>query len=68
MNRNGRPQIVTRLSQTVKTRLEAEAEKWDMTLTGYIHHILWEHVRALEIKELPPIPTQGMPKFVAYGN
>jgi len=34
-DRNGRPQIITRISSTVKDKLQAQADEWDMTLNGY---------------------------------
>lgn len=66
-DRNGRPKFVTRLSSTVKDKLQAQADEWDMTLTGYINHILWEHVRELDAKKNKPQVVEA-PKFRAFGN
>lgn len=64
-NRGGRPQLVARISRVILDRLKQEADAMDLTLTGYVQSVLWDHIRELDKPKFQEPVKQG---FRAWGN
>ncbi|MCE3234017.1 MAG: hypothetical protein K0Q50_197 [Vampirovibrio sp.] len=67
-NRGGRPIFAGRISSVILDRIKKEAEAMDVTLTGYIQSVLWDHIRELD-KPKYQQPIQPVHQgFRAMGN
>lgn len=67
-NRGGRPIFAGRISRVILDRLKQEAEAMDVTLTGYIQSVLWDHVRELDKPKYQDPVQQVQQSFRAWGN